>query len=111
MEISKKKEAEKEKEDEVDQAIKDWGKDPEDSSRLATVRETFDQICHIKEFIHQALKEDDQKWRSMRRIDNERIDAIIRLNRAQDNRIKVLEKVAKNYSEGDLKKYLRFKLN
>ena len=62
MEIAKKKELEKEKEEEVDKAFKDSDKDPEDTSRAATIRETIYKFCHIKEFVHQAPKENDQKW-------------------------------------------------
>ena len=35
-------------------------------------------------------------------IDNKRMDTITKLNKAQDHRIKVLENVIENYSEGDL---------
>ena len=100
--IAKKKEIEKQKEDEVEDAFSDWAKDTEDNSRPATVRETFYEFCHMKEFIHQVITENDQKWIAMRQMDNNRMDAILKLNKGQDNRIKVLEKVIKNFSEGDL---------
>ena len=89
----------------MENASSDWEKDPKDNSRAALVRETFYEFCHMKEFVHQALKENDQKWIAMRHINNNRMDAILELNKTQDNGIKVFEKVIKNYSEGDLNKF------
>ena len=111
MEISKKKEVEKEKEEEVDKAFKDWDKDPEDTSRAATMRETFYEFCHMKEFVHQVIKENNQKWIATRRIDNNRMVAILKLNKAQDNRIKVLEKSSRNILKVTLMKSSKSKTN
>ena len=47
----------------------------------------------------------------MRRIDNNRMDAILKLYKAQDTRIKVLEKVIKTTTKVILMKSLKFKNN
>ena len=92
MDISKKKEKEKQNHEEVKVTFKDWAQDPEDKSRPATVRETLYQNCHIKEFAYEALKENDQKWMTMRCIDNKQMDAITRLSKTQDKSIRKHDK-------------------
>ena len=109
MSIAKKKDIEKKKEEEVEDAFSDWAKDPGDNSRPATLRETFYKFCHMKEFIHQAIKENDQKWIAMRIIDNNRMDAILKLNKSQDNRIKVWRKSLKTIPKVTLMKSPKYK--
>ena len=57
------------------------------------MREMFNLNCHMKEYIHLAIKENNQKWMTLRRIDNKKMDAITKLNNSQANRIKSLENV------------------
>ena len=102
MEISKKKLSEKEKEAVAEEDLSDWDKNQEDDSREATVRQMFHGICHMKEYIHQEIKKNDEKLKALKRIVKKRMDAIIKLTKAQDSRIRTLENVIKKYSEGDL---------
>ena len=54
-------------------------KNPEDKSSEASIMEVFYGICHIKEHIPSVVKANDDKWKAMKRIDDNRIDALIKL--------------------------------
>ena len=77
-------------------------KNPEDTSREATIMEVFYGICHMKEYIHEVIKVNDKKWMAIKRIYGKRMDAIIKLTKAQDSIIRTLENIAKRFSGGDL---------
>ena len=59
-------------------------KDPEDKSREASIMEVFLGVCHIEERFHQAIKANDEKWKVVKRVDNNRISALTRMVKAQD---------------------------
>ena len=57
---NKPKESSNEEEKNVDAAFNDLARDPENKSRAATVRQTFNLNCHLKEYIYMAIKEYDK---------------------------------------------------
>ena len=95
---TKNKEAEKEKIEEEEFSEKS----PEDKSRTAIIMEVFYSICQVKEFIHSVVKANDDKWKAMKRIDDKRIDALVKTIKSQDTRIRHVENTYKKYMEGDL---------
>ena len=54
-----------------------------------------------KEF-HQAIKANDEKWKVVKRIDENRIVALTRMVRSQANRLRLLETSHKKLMEGNL---------
>ena len=81
-------------------------KNPEDKSRKASIVEVFYGICHIKEYIHSVVKANDDKWKTMKRIDDNRINALTIIVKSQNHRIRLLETAHKIYKEGDLNEIL-----
>ena len=63
MSISKNKPKEdkdnKELRDEA--AFDEWTQDPNDKTRAATMRELLNLHCHVKEYIHMVIKENEKK--------------------------------------------------
>ena len=108
MNNSKNKPKEKSNERELkdEAACNDLAQEPDEKSRPATVRETFNLKCHLKEYIHTAIKDNDQKWMSLRKIDNKWLDAITGLNKSQAYIIKSLENIVTSYTESHLNKFL-----
>ena len=43
----------------------------------------------MKEFIHQEIKKNDEKWKALTRIAEKRMDAFMKLTKAQDSRTSV----------------------
>ena len=81
-------------------------KDPKDKSREATSLEVFLGFCHMEERFHDAIKANDEKWKAMKRIDENRIVALTRMVRSQANRIRLLENSHKKTMEGSLPEIL-----
>ena len=99
VQFTKKKITEKE-EMEEDQFFNQ--RDPEDKSREATTLEVFHGFCHMEERFHQAIKANDEKWKVVKRIDENRIVALTRMVRSQANRLRLLESSHKKVMEGNL---------
>ena len=68
--------------------------------------EVFQGICHIKEYIHSVVKANDDKWKTMKRIYDNRINALTKIVKSQDHRIRLLETAHKKYKEGYLNEIL-----
>ena len=85
-------------------------KNPDDTTREAKIMEVFYGICHMKECIHSVVKANDDKWKAMKRIDDNRIDALVKIIKSQDQRIRLLENTHKKYIEGDLNEILELSL-
>ena len=81
-------------------------KDPEDKSREATSLEVFNGFCHMEERFHQAIKANDEKWKVVKRIDENRIVALTRMVKSQANRLRQLETSHKKLMEGNLQEIM-----
>ena len=77
-------------------------KNPEDKSSEASIMEVFYGICHIKEHIPSVVKANDDKCKAMKRIDDNQINALTKIVKSQDHRIRLLETAHKKYKEGDI---------
>ena len=73
-----------------------------DKSREASILEVFTGFCHMEERFDQMLKANDEKWKILKRVDSNRINALTRLVKSQDKRIGVLETAHKKYQKGNL---------
>ena len=87
-------------EEEAEKNLTDWDEDHEDNSREATIRDTFYGFCHMKEYIQEVITANDKKWMALKRIDGKRMDAIIKLTKAQDSRIRNLKKYCEEIFRG-----------
>ena len=72
-------------------------RNPEDKSREASIMKVFYGICHIKEYIHDVVKVNDDKWKVIRRVDDNRMNALTKIVKSQDHRISLLETAHKKY--------------
>ena len=71
-------------------------KDPNDKSREATSLEVFSGFCHMEERFHEAIKANDNKWKAIKRVDENRIGALTKMVRSQAKRLTQLETSYKN---------------
>ena len=51
-------------------------KNPEDKSREASILEVFTGMWHTEERFDQMLKANDEKWKILKRVDTNRINAL-----------------------------------
>ena len=77
-------------------------KDPNDKSREATSLEVFSGFCHMEERFHEAIKANDNKWKAIKRVDENRIGALTKMVRSQAKRLTQLETSYKKLMEGSL---------
>ena len=75
-----------------------------DKSREASIFEVFTGFCHMEEIFDQMLNANDEKWKILKRVDTNRINALTRLIKSQDKRIRVLETAHKNTKKAILMK-------
>ena len=101
LEFAKMKNENKDNEKFAEGETSDVEKNPDDKSREATIMEVFYGFCHMKEYIHDVVKAKDGKLKAMKRIDDNRIDALVKIVKSQDQRIRFLENTHKKYIEGD----------
>ena len=82
-------------------------KDPKDKSREASIMEVFLGVCHMEERIHEAIKANDEKWKVLKRIDDNRIAALTKMVKSQGARIRTLENAHKKVMEGNLNEIMK----
>ena len=87
LEFAKMKNENKDNEKFAEEEKSEVEKNPDNKSREATIMEVFNGICHVKEYIHSIVKANDDKWKAMKRIDDKRIDALVKTIKSQDTRI------------------------
>ena len=66
----------------------------------------FYGALHLEERIHQVVKANDDKWKIIKRVNNNRISALTEMVRTQDHRIRLLETGHKKYREINLEEIL-----
>ena len=83
MQIAKTKIVSKEK-DEMEDEDYNPPRNNEDKSREASILEVFTGFCHMEERFDQMLKANDEKWKILKRVDTNRINALTKLVKSQD---------------------------
>ena len=68
--------------------------------------EVFNGFCHMEERFHQAIKANDEKWKVVKRIDENRIVALTKMVKSQANRLRQLETSHKKLMEGNLQEIM-----